>query len=39
MGIKIRKAPGPDGVPNWVLRDFAPDLGGPLVSIVISSIC
>ncbi len=23
MGIKIHKAPGPDGLPNKVLRDFA----------------
>ena len=36
--IKIHKAPGPDGVPNWVLRDFAPILGGPLASIVNCSI-
>ena len=36
--IKLRKAPGPDGVPNWVLRDFAPILSGPLTSIVNSSI-
>ena len=36
--IKIHKAPGPDGVPNWVLRDFAPVLAGPLASIVNASI-
>jgi hypothetical protein len=36
--IKICKAPGPDGIPNWVLRDFAPLLAGPLASIVNSSI-
>ncbi len=39
MGIKIRKAPGPDGVPNWILHDFAPNLGEPLASIVNSSTC
>ncbi len=38
MQIKIHKAPGPDGVPNWVLRDFAPVLAGPLASIANSSI-
>ena len=21
--IKIHKAPGPDGIPNWLLRDFS----------------
>ncbi len=39
MCINIRKTPGPAGVPNWVLRDFAPNLGGRLASIVNSSIC
>ncbi len=38
MGTKICKAPGPDGVPNWVLQDFAPVLTGPLASIVNSAV-
>lgn len=38
MSIKIHKSPGPDSVPNWILRDFAPVLSGPIASIVNSSI-
>ena len=34
--ININKAPGPDGLPNWFLRDFAPVL--PIYSIFNSSI-
>ena len=36
--IKICKASGPDGIPNWVLCDFASLLAGPLASVVNSSI-
>ena len=28
--LKPRKATGPDEIPAWVLRDFAPFLSGPL---------
>ena len=38
MSTKIHKAPGPDGIPNWVLRDFAPVLAGPIAAIVNSSV-
>ena len=31
--INIFKAPGPDGLPNWFLRDFAPYLCEPLAAI------
>jgi len=31
-GINIFKASGPDGLPNWLLRDFAPYLCKPLVA-------
>ena len=37
MAINIRKATGPDNIPNWVLRDFAGYLSGPLSSIFNSS--
>ena len=30
-GIKIKKAPGPDGLPNVVLKEFAYELG-PVIS-------
>jgi hypothetical protein len=36
--INIRKAPGPDGIPNWVLRDFAGILCGPLCTIFNASV-
>ncbi|PFX13605.1 putative RNA-directed DNA polymerase from transposon BS [Stylophora pistillata] len=32
------KAGGPDNIPNWVLRDFAPELAQPLRCIINSSI-
>ena len=32
------KAPGPDGLPNWLLRDFAPYLCEPLAAIFNTSI-
>jgi len=31
--VNIYKAPGPDDIPNWVLRDFAPFLCEPLSSV------
>jgi len=31
--IKIHKAPGPDGIPNWLLRDFSGLLYQPLAAI------
>ena len=36
--INIRKAPGPDNLPNWFLRDFAFALSEPLCWIFNSSI-
>lgn len=31
--IKLEKAIGPDGIPNWILRDLAPIVSKPLTSI------
>jgi hypothetical protein len=36
--IDISKAAGPDGIPNWLLRDFAPFLSVPLCAIYNASI-
>ena len=36
--IKLSKSPGPDDLPNWLLRDLAPILSGPVASIFNSSI-
>jgi len=36
--IKIHKAPGPDGIPNWLLRDFSSLLCQPLAAIFNASI-
>ena len=36
--IKVRKSPGPDGIPNWLLRDFAFALSEPICHIFNSSI-
>ena len=36
--INITKAPGPDNLPSWFLRDFAPYLAQPLSAIVNASI-
>ncbi len=36
--INIKKAPGPDGISNWVLKDFSTILSGPVCSIYNSSI-
>jgi len=33
-----RKSSGPDGIPTWVLRNFAPLLSGPVCAIFNSSI-
>ena len=38
MKIDISKAPGPDGIPNWILRDLASLISGPLCAIFNSSI-
>ena len=37
MKVNVRKSSGPDAVPNWVLRDFAGCLAGPLSAIYNSS--
>ena len=31
--VKVNKAPGPDGVPNWMLRDFYTELSAPICTI------
>ena len=36
--INIHKAPGPDGLPNWVLCDFCDKLLGPVYSIFNASV-
>ena len=36
--ISIHKAPGPDGLPNWILRDFCCQLSGPVCAIFNASI-
>ena len=36
--IKVHKAIGPDAIPNWILKDCALILSGPLTSIFNSSI-
>ena len=38
MDTKVRKAPGPDGIPNWVLADLAGLLSGPICAIFNSSL-
>ena len=38
LKINIHKSPGPDEIPNWLLRDFATYLSGPVCSIFNSSI-
>ena len=32
------KAPGPDGLPNWLLRDFCAHLAGPVCAIYNASV-
>ena len=36
--INIHKSPGPDDLPNWFLRDFAPFLSVPLCAIYNASV-
>jgi len=36
--INMYKAPGPDNLPNWVLRDFAPFLFKPVCAIFNASV-
>jgi len=36
--IKVHKAHGPDGIPNWLLRDFSSLLCQPLAAIFNASI-
>ena len=36
--INIHKAPGPDGLPNWILRDFSVQLAGPVCAIFNASV-
>ena len=38
MNLDISKAPGPDDVPTWVLKDWCGYLAGPVCSIYNSSI-
>ena len=38
MSTKITKAPGPDGVPNWILHDLAGLISHPVCAIFNSSI-
>ena len=35
--LNPRKAPGPDGIPNWILRDYAVFLAKPITTILNSS--
>ena len=36
--INTHKAPGPDGLPNWLLRDFSTYLAGPVCAIYNASV-
>ena len=36
--INVHKAPGPDGLPNWLLRDFFRELAGPVCAIYNASV-
>ncbi len=38
MNLKVNKATGSDGIPAWILRDFAPYLAGPICAIFNSSL-
>ena len=31
--LNVNKAPGPDGIPTWLLRDMSHELGSPICSI------
>ena len=37
LSLNPRKASGPDGLPNWVLKDYADFLADPVCSILNSS--
>jgi len=37
--INIYKSPGPDRMPNWILRDFCAELAGPVCAIFNASVC
>ncbi len=38
MDIKLNKFIGPDGIPNWIVRDFAPSLAPSLTTIFNSTL-
>ena len=38
LSLKVKKAPGPDMIPTWILKDFAPVLAGPIAAVWNSSI-
>ena len=38
LDTKVSKAPGPDGIPNWVLHDHAGLISGPICTIYNSSL-
>jgi len=38
MKLNVKKAQGPDGIPNWLLRDMAPILAGPICNIFNTSL-
>ena len=38
LAVKEGKSPGPDDIPNWLLKDFAPVISRPIVSIFNASI-
>ncbi len=39
QSINCSTSSGPDGIPSWILRDFAGVLGGPYVAVFNSSMC
>lgn len=38
LGINIRKSIGPDNIPNWLLKDCASAISGPVASIFNASV-
>ena len=36
--VKVSKAPGPGGIPNWILCDFCTELSGP-VCAMFNTLC
>ena len=36
--INVHKSPAPDGLPNWLLRDFSSNLAGPVCAIYNASV-